>query len=112
MCETVHEMFLAVCRLLIGQIPECNVILEVLCTTQHLDIEEIHQIHTYHQRVLNRCSLVQGFIKTQNQILVIHIPYCLVMGMKENLTINIHYLIAMGHHNGSTSHETADLQSE
>lgn len=46
MCETVREMFLTVCRLLIGQIPECNIILEVLCTTQHLNIVEIHQIHT------------------------------------------------------------------
>lgn len=108
MCETVCEMFLTVCRLLIGQITECNVILEVLCTTQHLDIVEIHQIHTSIKQVFS-CP---RFHKKQNQILAIHIAYCLVMEMKEYLTIIIHYLIAMGHHNGSTSHETADSQSE
>lgn len=58
------------------------------------------------------CPRFPRFIKTQNQILVIHIPYCLVMGMKEYLTIIIHHLFAVSHHNGSTSHETADLQSE
>lgn len=45
----IREKCLTVCRLLIGQNPKCNVILEVLCTTQHLNRLEIIQMCNYHQ---------------------------------------------------------------